>query len=117
MRRLFNSFFPKQAPVNRRQRRARRKLQRQTATSNYDVLEDRNLLAVTALFSGGVLDIGLSAANEVATVTVNDDGFVAVNGDIDLNSGVAGVQSATTCLLYTSPSPRDKRQSRMPSSA
>ena len=24
---------------------------------------------------------------------------------------------ATTCLLYTSPSPRDKRQSRMPSSA
>ena len=25
--------------------------------------------------------------------------------------------SGTTCLLYTSPSPRDKRQSRMPSSA
>ena len=24
---------------------------------------------------------------------------------------------ANTCLLYTSPSPRDKRQSRMPSSA
>ena len=28
----------------------------------------------------------------------------------------AGLKSAT-CLLYTSPSPRDKRQSRMPSSA
>ena len=26
-------------------------------------------------------------------------------------------QEATVCLLYTSPSPRDKRQSRMPSSA
>ena len=26
-------------------------------------------------------------------------------------------QGADTCLLYTSPSPRDKRQSRMPSSA
>ena len=25
--------------------------------------------------------------------------------------------SFTSCLLYTSPSPRDKRQSRMPSSA
>ena len=25
--------------------------------------------------------------------------------------------SGSTCLLYTSPSPRDKRQSRMPSSA
>ena len=29
--------------------------------------------------------------------------------------GVIGV--VTACLLYTSPSPRDKRQSRMPSSA
>ena len=27
------------------------------------------------------------------------------------------VHTATACLLYTSPSPRDKRQSRMPSSA
>ena len=26
-------------------------------------------------------------------------------------------QAIETCLLYTSPSPRDKRQSRMPSSA
>ena len=29
--------------------------------------------------------------------------------------GLAGL--SVTCLLYTSPSPRDKRQSRMPSSA
>ena len=28
-----------------------------------------------------------------------------------------GVVEAMACLLYTSPSPRDKRQSRMPSSA
>ena len=33
-------------------------------------------------------------------------------GSIDLSSA-----SISTCLLYTSPSPRDKRQSRMPSSA
>ena len=26
-------------------------------------------------------------------------------------------ENSTSCLLYTSPSPRDKRQSRMPSSA
>ena len=31
---------------------------------------------------------------------------------------IKGVSAASvTCLLYTSPSPRDKRQSRMPSSA
>ena len=28
-----------------------------------------------------------------------------------------GIPTAVPCLLYTSPSPRDKRQSRMPSSA
>ena len=32
-----------------------------------------------------------------------------------LNGALAGLVSI--CLLYTSPSPRDKRQSRMPSSA
>ena len=36
----------------------------------------------------------------------DDDIIVRVNG-----------ADSTTCLLYTSPSPRDKRQSRMPSSA
>ena len=30
---------------------------------------------------------------------------------------VSAVDELTSCLLYTSPSPRDKRQSRMPSSA
>ena len=31
--------------------------------------------------------------------------------------GICGSCSMNICLLYTSPSPRDKRQSRMPSSA
>ena len=33
------------------------------------------------------------------------------------NRGQEGAGLACVCLLYTSPSPRDKRQSRMPSSA
>ena len=36
---------------------------------------------------------------------------------IRLNPDDTTVELATVCLLYTSPSPRDKRQSRMPSSA
>ena len=43
-----------------------------------------------------------------------------INVDIPIGSRVAFVGpsgSGKTCLLYTSPSPRDKRQSRMPSSA
>ena len=40
-------------------------------------------------------------------------------GAVSVDIGAPGVDIASTwvCLLYTSPSPRDKRQSRMPSSA
>ena len=38
--------------------------------------------------------------------------------DIQIDNGeIVTAHCANTCLLYTSPSPRDKRQSRMPSSA
>ena len=42
---------------------------------------------------------------------------VVIDGEtaVDLWAGYKNEQR--TCLLYTSPSPRDKRQSRMPSSA
>ena len=36
---------------------------------------------------------------------------------IDFRDGILFVPEVLICLLYTSPSPRDKRQSRMPSSA
>ena len=37
--------------------------------------------------------------------------------EINLNIGCPSAKVVKGCLLYTSPSPRDKRQSRMPSSA
>ena len=40
--------------------------------------------------------------------------FARMDGAPLLSSGIAQDKA---CLLYTSPSPRDKRQSRMPSSA
>ena len=36
---------------------------------------------------------------------------------VPLFIAAANIMNGGTCLLYTSPSPRDKRQSRMPSSA
>ena len=44
---------------------------------------------------------------------------VRAGNTISLNAEVIGCGGGKfyTCLLYTSPSPRDKRQSRMPSSA
>ena len=40
-----------------------------------------------------------------------------VGGFCDIAGMTAQDEFLTDCLLYTSPSPRDKRQSRMPSSA
>ena len=37
--------------------------------------------------------------------------------DVDNKKLVVNTEITESCLLYTSPSPRDKRQSRMPSSA
>ena len=49
----------------------------------------------------------------VRILGVNDD-FV---GQEEPPPGEVVIEEENTCLLYTSPSPRDKRQSRMPSSA
>ena len=43
--------------------------------------------------------------------------FFYKNGALLIGSQTQVVGGTGTCLLYTSPSPRDKRQSRMPSSA
>ena len=51
----------------------------------------------------------LFAFTLVAAACGDDDG-----GD---SSASSSDEVTLTCLLYTSPSPRDKRQSRMPSSA
>ena len=44
----------------------------------------------------------------------DDGGWLSVK---ELGDGLRSVGIYMNCLLYTSPSPRDKRQSRMPSSA
>ena len=52
--------------------------------------------------------------NEWATVNAATD----VRNEIIANGGAsADYASFRTCLLYTSPSPRDRQKSRMPSSA
>ena len=49
----------------------------------------------------------------------NDPEFIRMADEVELivNKTQEKTTMAKTCLLYTSPSPRDKRQSRMPSSA
>ena len=42
--------------------------------------------------------------------------FEQISGGF-IQQSIAGGAQTTTCLLYTSPSPRDRQKSRMPSSA
>ena len=115
-------------------RRSKRK-SRQHQSVNYQGLEDRRLLAVTANLVGSEVVIGGDAWDN--TVVVRQAGAnleVAVANQGSFSFDFASVSSLrfvgragddvftnetniNTCLLYTSPSPRDKRQSRMPSSA
>ena len=45
----------------------------------------------------------------------SDLGWPHIEGDS--NRGVLKIEHFCSCLLYTSPSPRDRQKSRMPSSA
>ena len=64
---------------------------------------DRAILGILHLFSPS-LPIGAFAFSQGLEAAI-DSGHVA------------GAVALETCLLYTSPSPRDQRGSRMPSSA
>ena len=45
------------------------------------------------------------------------DNTLIIEGDISSTELKTGSGATSSCLLYTSPSPRDMRRSRMPSSA
>ena len=90
-----------------------------------DVIDGLSYIADTSVLEelSFLRDISVLGArlNELQTVK-----FYILDGDKDLprvyflNSKVNIAHhdfASSTCLLYTSPSPRDKRQSRMPSSA
>ena len=84
--------------------------------------------------SGGIQPVGDSRVvvgnHGPKNAVVGDHGLVAVQAGLavppvqglvpdvtQLDLPVGAVGNLYLCLLYTSPSPRDKRQSRMPSSA
>ena len=79
------------------------------------------------LTSGTFTDVGaggtlLTSSYATCTITVTDYSNIATDSTLVLtkNDGTTVTftcQGAGTCLLYTSPSPRDRQKSRMPSSA
>ena len=73
--------------------------------------------SIDSVTQGGVSAPGIWQIN-ASSLGVTDAVFGVLS---EVNYGTAAgayiVNVRLTCLLYTSPSPRDKRQSRMPSSA
>ena len=70
--------------------------------------------------SQNVLDAdSIDAKSLLLKITPVADAPSASSSNVEVSNGVedAAVGSGNTCLLYTSPSPRDRQKSRMPSSA
>ena len=77
---------------------------------------DYNVTAST--FVGALKGTADKVANAVTfTSSAGNASGTTFDGSAAIEVGYQTLGAATTCLLYTSPSPRDKRQSRMPSSA
>ena len=74
---------------------------------------ERSLDFYTTVLEGSLAQryaVDVPGVSEIAYIKIGDSAVELIRAP--------GAQAlAQTCLLYTSPSPRDKRQSRMPSSA
>ena len=77
------------------------------------ILKKHELYLASGWYSGTILDNDLEKEKDQAL------GQLTLFKDLNAPCLVYGETAGTiqNCLLYTSPSPRDKRQSRMPSSA
>ena len=66
---------------------------------------------------GGDWSIALGPMNDAFFRELLDSMFVSVAQTRVETDGLVGAGEQALCLLYTSPSPRDRQKSRMPSSA
>ena len=60
----------------------------------------------------GITDHAQDALGDIVFIELPESG-----AEVDAGAEIAVVESVKACLLYTSPSPRDVEESRMPSSA
>ena len=100
-------------------------VEHQSATPNIQLV--RGLTSSTTDFNWNILnDNNFKIQNKNSTNAYADRFIISSAGDVAINTttnplyklNVGGAINATgACLLYTSPSPRDRTRSRMPSSA
>ena len=87
------------------------------AQTNITSVGTLSALAVSgALTANGTVNVHTGSAGTVSASTQADDLVIENSAEGGMTIITPDAQSAS-CLLYTSPSPRDQRGSRMPSSA
>ena len=77
-------------------------------------INDVQLKAIYDLNQANYPEVGFLDSNDHLTRLIK---FSSYNLIVFKELEIVGFIICMSCLLYTSPSPRDKRQSRMPSSA
>ena len=97
------------------------------AILNYDAFQELDFSNLLMSLSGGMDALDTSAkrwAEVTKSVLWQAYGLTEPSPLVSVNdykqtefTGSVGLPAAYTCLLYTSPSPRDAHESRMPSSA
>ena len=83
-----------------------------TATANSGLIATNT--ADIATNAEGIATNAGNIATNAGNISANSDAIAGNSAAISVN---AGIIAPNTCLLYTSPSPRDRQKSRMPSSA
>ena len=81
-------------------------------TLDVDQIGNSNTIASSVVGATQTLTLRQAGNSNTSTVTVGSNSAAASNSIIQTLTG-----NSNTCLLYTSPSPRDVEESRMPSSA
>ena len=91
---------------------------RWSASGRSQNLEDRRGGGGGGMIPGGIGGLGIGGVVLVVIFSlITKQNPLAVIGALDGGTAAPGVEAPITCLLYTSPSPRDRTRSRMPSSA
>ena len=84
-----------------------------TMGTSYEIqLVDIPISTNLAELSGGIAELLLELDREVFSTYAEDSELSKFN-----RLGINSPYAVSNCLLYTSPSPRDRQKSRMPSSA
>ena len=95
----------------------------ETVNVTINPIEDASFMYTDPFCINGVTDPTPTSITTPGGTFTNTTGVMfvdATTGEIDLSTSSAGphtITYTTACLLYTSPSPRDRTRSRMPSSA